>query len=141
MKYNVSAHVIRIWLTSVVVSPILITCLGIPLFHWHMPDLGVGVIMIVIGAMCSLPSLGVLYVVGSWLSGSIDKLVVTKILLTFVGAVLTYLPFFVVNNFKFRMDVTSLFLCMTYLLSIVAGIWLYKLQPVNDAPKIGDGDL
>jgi uncharacterized membrane protein len=88
---------------------------------------------IVISGLLSLPCLLLLYLACKYIVKYAGNTTTFKLLLTLAGVVLTYVPFWIIDDFNplLDKDLLSQSLFISYCVLIVAGIWLYKLKPVS----------
>jgi hypothetical protein len=138
----------KVWLTTIFVGPLI---MGVKIYSFYygrdedawkclylVPEIGI--------------LYGILYFLTSWFILSrlcwyiskrnlINKR--TKVYLSFIGLVLAIAPFavmdyhslFTINKGWFAGFPPDLFWTITYVGLTVAGIWFYKLEPVNNSPK------
>lgn len=131
MKTNVIYYSLSVWLTSVLVTPIIVTLY----MAWKEnmpPDKETGPMMLMWGGLFSVPSLIILGICTHALIKRQTTVMAVKIPLTIISVILTYAPFWIINGYSFTDDsgAVSLFF-LPYCLTIVAGIWLYKLKGVG----------
>lgn len=132
MKTNVMYYSLRVWLTSVIMSPILVELY----LTWQdnsAPDSELAQLMLVWGSACSIPSLIALCLCCNHLVHRRDTVKAVKLPLTIISVILTYAPFWVLNGFSFADNSTASIIFIPYCLTIVAGIWFYQLKGVSDA--------
>lgn len=133
MKTNVMYYSLGVWLTSVVVAPIMVVLY----YAWKdqmSPDRELVPLMLMYGGAFSIPSLIVLGLSCNYLAHRRDTVKALKIPLTIISVILTYAPFWVLNGYSFTdsSGTVSMFFS-SYCITIVAGIWLYRLKGVGDA--------
>lgn len=88
--------------------------------------------MLMWGGAFSIPSLLLLAMFCATLVHQKTTVKAVKIPLTLIAIILTYAPFWILNGFSIadHSGVSALF--WPYGLTIVAGIWLYRLKGVGD---------
>lgn len=127
---------LKVWLTSVVAAPFLVLLIGLLA---RMADrVGIVLAMFILGMLFSLPSFLLLSLSCRTLKSMQNKVVIIKAELTVIGVLLTYIPFFIINDYAFLLnrDESSKYFFVLYSLLIIFGIWYYKLnggsvEPVN----------
>ena len=131
MKTNIRYYVLRVWLTSVILSPVIMwlysTCI-----EGSSTDAELIPLMLVWGGVLSLPSLLFLGMFCNQLVYRKKKVKYVKMWLTVIGIILTYAPFWVINGFSITDNSGSSILFLPYAATIVAGIWFYRLQGIGD---------
>ena len=131
MKTNIRYYVLRVWLTSVILSPVIVwlysTCI-----EDSSTDGDLIPLMLAWGGVLSLPSLLFLGMFCNQLVYSKYKVKDVKRWLTIIGIVLTYAPFWILNDFTYidNSSVSAFF--WPYSATIVAGVWFYQLQGINE---------
>ena len=132
MKTNATYYSLSVWLTSVILTPIIVT-LYLAWKENMPPDKETGPMMLMWGGLFSIPSLVILGLTSHYLLRRLHTVKAVKIVLTIISVILTYAPFWVINGFSFKDDsgAVSLFF-LPYCLTIVTGIWFYKLKGVDD---------
>ncbi len=130
MKYNALEYTIRVWLTSVLFGPILLI-LGL-LMH-SQGEYGILLVAILFGAFLSIPSFFLLYFFTKYSTKLQDNIIITKCLLTIVGILLTYIPFYILNGYHLMLDgdLLSRYFFISYCIVIIFGVWFYKLKLVD----------
>jgi hypothetical protein len=133
MKTNVKYYSLSVWLTSVILTPIIVT-LYLAWKENMPPDKETGPMMLMWGGLFSIPSLIILGLCCNYLVHHKSTVVAVKVPLTAISIILTYAPFWVINGYSFTDDsgTVSLFF-WPYCLTIVAGIWFYQLKGVGSA--------
>jgi len=126
MQFDIKNYVFKIWSTSVLTSPIILIVAYVVFFTVGPHDIPVFILMLPIGAMCSLPSLVTLYIALKYTSRSVNSVIQLKLIATAMGFILSYLPFFVINGYHFSMNKITAAICAVYTLSIIAAIWYFK---------------
>jgi hypothetical protein len=130
MKTNIKYYVLRVWLTSVILSPVLVwlyyTCTD-----GSAPNAELILLMLVWGSGLSLPSVLFLGMFCHYLVFRKNNVKEVKIWLTLIGIILTYAPFFILNagSFTDHSGVSALF--WPYGVTIVAGVWFYRLTGIG----------
>jgi hypothetical protein len=118
---------LKVWLTSVVAAPFLFLTLEL-LKH---TGIAIEILPIawLIGGMLSVPSFILLYITSNCLVKLHYNIVSSKIMLSLIGIVLTYVPFFLINGYHLLLDgdLLSLPLFISYSCAILACVWSYKL--------------
>lgn len=134
---QVLIYSLKVWLTSVVFSPVLFFICDSML---HSNDLGnlsgaLGFIgySITYGLVISIPSWLILFLFSGSLVNRQLKLHYKRILITAVSIVLSILPFYLLfrgddNGFDLYTKLWSFSYCSI----IVAGVWYYRLEPKTD---------
>jgi type IV secretory pathway VirB3-like protein len=132
MKTNATYYSLSVWLTSVILTPIIVT-LYLARKENMPPDKEIGPMMLMWGGIFSIPSLLILGLTCHYLVNRFHTVKAVKMVLTVISVILTYAPFWVINRFSFKDDsgTVSLFF-LPYCLTIVAGIWFYRLKGVGD---------
>ena len=132
---------IKIWLTSVVLSPVVFV-FGDDLIHpnnseWFYSALGFIGFSIVYGLVLSIPCVIILFLfAGSLVYRKLD-MIYKKLLLSIVGIVLSILPFYLLfRGDDNRFDLYTFFWSLSYCFFIVAGVWFYELEPAYKAKAI-----
>ena len=131
MKTNIIQYSASVWLSSVIVSPILVT-LFMAWQEGSSPDKELIPMMLMWGGAFSIPSLLLLAMFCATLVHQKTTVKAVKIPLTFIAIVLTYIPFWILNGFSItdHSGVSAFF--WPYGLTIVAGIWFYRLKGVGN---------
>jgi hypothetical protein len=134
---------LKVWLTSVTVSPIIIVLLTKTLWHrmYRFDSLGnifgYWGMMIYLASILSIPSLLLLWLSSWQVTRYKATLPFRKWLLSLIGILLTATPFYIVFHSEESVRVEELAIWMSsYSLVIIAGVWLYKLKPVTKTIKI-----
>ena len=119
---------LKVWLTSVVVAPFLVLLIG--LLGKMGEGVGIALAMLMLGTMFSLPSFLLLSLACWALTRMQSKIVMIKVELTLIGVLLTYIPFFIINDYAFLInrDELSRTFFVIYSLLITFGIWFYKFK-------------
>jgi hypothetical protein len=131
-------YTLKVWSTSVIVSAAFIVLC----FISHNNNDLVGTIsfwfyIIVFGGMLSIPSATLLWITTYVLLKTNFNNIVQKSILTFVGILLTALPFFfIVGDFRLASDLDLTIIL--FAVPVVAGIWIYRLQPAIDKELPGN---
>lgn len=133
MQFNLKEYILKIWLTSVLISPIILLIAYVALSKVGPHDVPIFILMLPIGAMCSLPSLITLYIVLRYFSSRFGSIFQLKLVTAIMGLLLSYLPFFVINDYRLSMNRTTSAVCAVYALSITAGVWLFKIKRYDDS--------
>lgn len=131
MKTNILSYVLRVWLTSVVLSPIIVS-LYMSWVENSPPDAELVPLMLMWGGALSVPSLLILGMLCHYLVHRKNNVKDVKIWLTIIGIILTYAPFWVLNAFSFANNSGATVLFWPYCVTIVAGIWFYKLKGMGE---------
>jgi|GEM_PF-3338017 len=128
------SYVIKVWLTSVIGSPILLAIVSFieTASDFRPGDLGLFLVMFLFGAIFSLPSIILFYFSCRLSIDNIDNIFALKGLLSAIGLLLTYLPFLVINGFHpvLSADQLPLKLFLMYGSMIIVGIWVYRIKPL-----------
>ncbi|MBS1530954.1 MAG: hypothetical protein JSU01_11635 [Bacteroidetes bacterium] len=134
MKYRIGDYVIKVWLTSVITAPMLVVINALigggkitgP------GDFNVFLVIILMGAILSLPSMALFYLACRLAIPRIRNTVMLKALLSITGVILTYIPFLIIDDFHplLNIDLLSKPFFITYALIIITGVWLYKIKPL-----------
>jgi len=119
---------LKVWLTSVVVAPFLVLLIG--LLGKMGEGVGIALAMLMLGTLFSLPSFLLLSLACWALTRMQSKIVMIKVELTLIGVLLTYIPFFIINDYAFLInrDELSRTFFVVYSLLITFGIWFYKFN-------------
>jgi len=129
MKTSISYYVLCVWLTSVMVSPVIVSLF----MAWQegtFPDKELIPLMLMWGGLCSIPSLILLGMSCAYLVHRKTTVKAVKIPLTLIAILLTYTPFWILNGLSFADHSGASVLFWPYCLTIVAGIWFYQLKIV-----------
>ena len=128
---------IKVWLTGVLFPPIIFSLTF---------ELALAFGFIIIGFLFSLPSLAILYLVVKYINKSSNSVFIKKIIIGLIGLILAFIPFCmlfydtgnyghsIINPGFLNKVYKSIFsvpieLYLTYCLTIIAGIIVFKLQP------------
>jgi hypothetical protein len=130
MKTNIRYYVLRVWLTSVIIAPVLVWLYYI-CTDGSAPDAELIPLMLVWGGGLSLPSLLFLGMFCHYLVFQKNNVQEVKIWLTLIGIILTYAPFFILNGVSFTDHSGFSALFWPYGVSIVAGVWFYRLTGIG----------
>jgi hypothetical protein len=122
---------LKVWLTSVFAAPFIVLIIGLV---GHMVDgVGIALVTFILGMLFSLPCF-ILLLLACWhLLRWQRKVVIIKAELTLIGILLTYAPFFIINDYAFLLnrDQLSRPFFLLYALLIIFGIWFYTLKPAS----------
>jgi hypothetical protein len=131
MKYNIVEYSIKVCLTSFFVEPLVF--LFIFWLRYHGVDFEVLFIAIALDVLVSLSSFLILYLACKYITEMFDNAVVIKISVTIIGTLLTYIPFFIINNYLFQLDdlPVSQYFFPSYCIAMVFGIWFYRLRLIE----------
>ena len=129
MTTNVRAYTLKIWLSSVVLSPLIMLASSIFIANTNVDNVFILAILFFFGALLSIPSIILLNVCCSQLITRSNGLFKLKVLLTGIGILLTYAPLWALMGFKFNIYDLQFF--WPYFLTIVAGIWFFKLKVIK----------
>ncbi len=133
MKYRISDYVLRIWVTSILMAPVLLLFMAL--------EKGVSsafqlfIFTILFGAILSLPCFLLFYLACRFIVPYIGKVFISKAVLSIIGVLLVYAPFLILNDFSPLLDRDKLsqILFITYGAIAVIGILGY---PIKQAPEI-----
>ena len=119
---------LKVWLTGVVVAPFLVLMIG--LLGKMVDGIGIALAMLMLGTLFSLPSFLLLSLACWALTRMQRKVVIIKAELTLIGVLLTYIPFFIINDYAFLInrDELSRTFFVIYSLLITFGIWFYNFN-------------
>jgi hypothetical protein len=98
-------------------------------------------VIFLFGAVLSSPSLIIFYFVARFSLPRMGNTLLLKVMLSISGALLTYIPFLIIDGFHPLLDSDQLsrWLFTTYGSMIVVGIWFYKIKSpppsVTDQPE------
>jgi hypothetical protein len=129
---------LKVWLTSVILSPFLFTIIDIIIHQNILYDYknAIGFIgySIIYGLILSIPSwlllLLVIVIVSKW--GIVIGL--KKTVLTIAGAILSLLPFYLLfRNDDYTSNKDVYIWAITYCFVIIGGIWIFKFKPIISA--------
>ncbi len=133
-KYYI--YPLKIWLTAVALGPIIQELVAYitgqppkdsPFFTYI-------VAVTIAGLMYSAPSFLVLLLAAKLLYNFKLSFTVKKIIFTILGIILSTLPFYILFGPPDFIAITHssgfLLMVLSYTLSIIAGIWLYKIDPL-----------
>jgi hypothetical protein len=125
-------YTLKVWLTSVFILPLIILLYGVINSHGNIGDApALAIFEIVIGGISSMPSALLLWLTVYLLSKTTLNCQAQKTVLTFSGVLLTALPFFFITG-DLSLDTGVGYVIALYASTIIAGIWLYQLQPPTD---------
>jgi hypothetical protein len=136
MKYRVLPYTLKVWLSSVVLAPIiqimvqLIT--QVPYKFNSVRDVMVYFIyMLVCGWLFSIPC-WFLLLFSTWVSNLLtSKIRLIKAILSVAGALIAILPFITyAGNSLPHYDNTDFIWVMLYPVTIIVGIWAFRLKPI-----------
>jgi hypothetical protein len=127
MKYDVSGYIIKIWVTTVFISPMFSVFL---LFAHNSGTNGLYIypLALIMGGFFSIPATAIFWLLCKFLVYKIENKEIIKLLLTPVAIILTYVEFLAVNGFEFGMNTLTLGLCISYSVITLAGIWIYRIK-------------
>jgi hypothetical protein len=131
MKYNTTEYSIKVCLTSFFVWPLVF--LLIFWLRYHETDFEVFFLAIPLGVLVSLSSFPVLYLTCKYITKMFRNVVVIKILVTVVDLSLTYISFFIINNYIFQLNdlpVSQVFF-PSYCIAMAFGIWFYRRRLIE----------
>jgi hypothetical protein len=101
----------------------------------HITVSGIGIIIVIVlfGAILSLPSFLLFYLACRYIIFHIDNIQLSKTLLSIIGIMLTYLPFLIIDNFSYLLDTDQLSqpLFITYSSAIIGSIWFHKFKLIS----------
>lgn len=126
---------LKIWITSVVLGSLIA---DLPfLFQSNNLDDFIGKLSWVIfqmgvAAVLSVISLLLLWLFVHLLTRHGFGVIKTKIILSFIGLVLALAPLLWLIRGAWELSWTNSLFYMAYPVTIIAGIWFYKLKPVSD---------
>jgi hypothetical protein len=126
-------YTLKVWLTSVCVSPVIITLYeSLRLKSMSASDDAVFVIFaIIFGGIFSMPCAVLLWLTTHGVLKTSLNNEAQKTVLTFIGAALTGLPVVLING-NLSLNNAIGYMTTLYAITIVAGIWIYRLQPQTD---------
>ena len=137
MKYRVANYVIKIWTTSVIAGPMLLVVIALIQHNVTEDPFAITefLTIILMGSIFSLPSMVIFYLACRLAIPNARNKIFLKGLLSVIGVLLVYIPFFIIDDFHplLNIDQLSRLLFITYAPVIIATIWLYKIKPVPPA--------
>ncbi len=125
MKDNVRTYVFRVWLTSVIISPVIYALFN-PIPDGSNAVTLVIAVMIFIGGCISIPCAILIDIAIKFLVKFNLPVVSVKIRLSAIGLILSYSPFFILGNFRFYQ--ADLYVAVPYGVTVLAAIWVYRLN-------------
>ncbi|AMR30739.1 hypothetical protein A0256_04535 [Mucilaginibacter sp. PAMC 26640] len=122
---------LKVWLTSIIISPILF--LLIDLFTKHnQTNLEGGVLFIILSTLYGLVLSSISWLLFWLWSYFLLKLSISliafKTVLSFFGSALTILPFVLFSRDHGFPDASTIMWALNYNVVIVAGVWFYKIN-------------
>ena len=139
MSYRISDYIIKIWLTSVTASPILLLIWAtLTVGPKQGSDFTLLFVIFLFGAVLSFPSLMIFYFVVRFALSKVGNTLQLKVILSIAGVLLTYIPFLIIDGFHPLLDVDQLsrMLFATYGSMIIVGIWFYNIKSLP--PPVAD---
>ena len=133
MKYRTGDYVLKIWLTSMVAGPLLLLILSLSKGgSWRADDFTLLFVTFLFSILFSSPSLALFYFAARFGLSTIGNTVSLKVILTVAGALLTYIPFLVIDGFHPLLDADQLsrLLFTLYGSVTVIGICIYQIKPL-----------
>ena len=130
MKHDASDYSLRIWLTSIIGSPILLGFLA--LATGTTINLAILFTAFIFGLILSLPGASIFYFACRFVSKQIRHIAIIRILLSLLGALINSATFWAFNSFNVKMSDVTLAIFITYGSTTLIGIWIYKLNPANE---------
>jgi H+/Cl- antiporter ClcA len=127
---------LKIWLTSVVLSPIFYTvydALTRPKFIYNPRNEAEAYLyFLVFGLALSIPSWVLFWLSLHCINTQRWKPITTKLLISIVAVALTFTPFLMVYSlYDLSRDSSTIGVPICYSLLILAGVWYYKLRVVT----------
>jgi len=140
MIYDAFRYSLKVWLTSVILSPILYVLVDSVLNPKYISGLlgifGFISYSIPYGLMLSIPSWGLLWISCIFINKRTATVRLKKIILSIIGAILSLLPFYLLfhlDDDNAHEDVITWSIC--YSVIIIAGVWFYKLSLNHNRDK------
>lgn len=139
MKLNIFIYSLKIWLTSVILSPVVLIGIGfitsgrynhikLPYdFYWYAIGLFAGLAF-------SLPSVAIFGLVAYGVAAINGNLLVKKLILSIAGILLTGMAIILVK--KVFSPTELIVVTGTYGVFIMAGIWFYNVKTEDDIRDI-----
>jgi hypothetical protein len=132
-------YCLKVWLTALVVGPVLWLLFGLVLttrveFSSSSPVIFLGrflaymAYMIILGSIVSIPSFIILYLSAFLLAKWICSIQVFKYLLSFLGVLYSFIPILVSASSAANLSTTDLLMFSSYPIMILAGIWYFKFN-------------
>lgn len=126
----------KVWLTSVLISPLVYFLISRTLDLRKLQIEAVGLegfilFSIIAGLLFSLPSWTVFFFVVKFINKQPNSIIVKKTIIGLTGILLTFIPFYLVffkDNFEPQLNF-HLKLLTSYSLTIIIGILIYQLRP------------
>lgn len=125
MEDNTRTNVIRVWSTSVIISPFIYALIN-PIPDGYNAITLVIAVMIFIGGFISIPCAILLELAIRFLTKFNLPIVAVKSWLSIIGLILCYSPFFILGNFRFYQ--ADLYIAVPYGVTVLAAIWIYRLN-------------
>jgi len=123
---------LKVWLTAVFTAPFLILLISILKESETVQGGGKFVFAVILFSLfMTSPCWFILFQSAYYVDRWFERIMVKKLLLTLIGIGLSFAPFFVYfdKNIPARRD-NIMALCYSF--TITAGIWYYRLKPLND---------
>lgn len=140
MRYKASDYALKVWATSIFVGPLFVLAFSLikasvnkTLTSTNVSGLGIILVIVLFGAILSLPSFLLFYLACRYIISHIDNVQLSKTLLSILGIILTYLPFLIIDDFNYLLDKDQLSqpLFITYSSAIIGSIWFHKFELVS----------
>ncbi|OKS89360.1 hypothetical protein [Mucilaginibacter polytrichastri] len=146
MKYRVLHYTLKVWLSSVVLTPLIQIAVQlitqVPYKFNSVRDIAVYfVYMLVCGWLFSIPCWFLLWL-STWLSNLLTSNTrLIKTIITGAGILIAILPFVTYAGKSLpQYDSTDFIWVMLYPLTIVTGIWVFRLKPIVQPASAHDID-
>jgi len=117
---------LKIWLTGVFISPVLVKLFWLIIGESSGSN-AIGALML-FGGILSIPSVLLLFLSVLILTKQAIEVNSMKLILSLIGVILTYLPIWFLNGREFGLDNFMLNFFIAYTVTVIAGIWFYKLK-------------
>ena len=123
---------IKIWFFSVIMSPILLLILGTFVYSTTITQIlesgPLLFFMILCGLLLSIPAMIVFYLIERKLRNTSLSKNIVKVFLSLYSFCSVWITFYVVDKRSFKSDSNLIFWVIVYSLTIVLGVWIFKLN-------------
>lgn len=134
MDFQVFIYSVRVWLSAVLLSPVLILIPDGQLFKMTLSDWSIYLSVVLLSIFFSIPCFLSLWLAAHLLQFSSWHIMLKKLLLCIMGLAFTVVPFFLLLGYEATFNDSSS-IVLVYVCVICAGIWFYRLAPRHTAVK------
>ncbi|PTQ95693.1 hypothetical protein C8P68_105200 [Mucilaginibacter yixingensis] len=128
MDYQIFIYSVRVWLSAVFLSPVLVLIPDGQLFKMTLSDWSIYLSVVLLSIFFSIPCFLSLWLAVNLVQFSSWHIMLKKLSLCIIGVAFTILPFFVLLGSEATFNDSSSPV-LAYVLVICAGIWFYRLTP------------